>query len=160
MAEDTPEPTLLIRSAGHTIRPSQDDTAAIREAVAAITEIFQSLLRIAADDQTTAALLSAGNGEAHSPTPGDLQEITQRLHDALAELPGTKLNVDNLRDIQSDLDNHAGDMRQLFETHSEQVSPALTVTGALFAGLSDAAGALDQLVHLVEETIQKSGEGS
>jgi len=159
MVEDDRKSALVIRAGGRTIHPSPDDTGEIQEGVAAITEIFQSLLRTAAADQTIAALLSASNGEAYGVTHGDLQEVTQRLHDVLSALPGAELNVDNLGALQFDLDRHAETMRQSFEARSEQFTPALGVIGALFAGLSDAAGALDQLVHLLKEIVQKSGEG-
>jgi hypothetical protein len=72
IVEDNPKSALVISTGGRTIHPSADDTGEIQEAVAAITEILQSLLRIAANDQTIAALLSAGNGEADGVTPGEI----------------------------------------------------------------------------------------
>ena len=166
MAADDPESNFVIRAKARAISPSRDDTEQIWDALGAVVEIFESLIQIAADDRTAAALLAEGNGEAHQATPGDLEEIAQRLHVTLAALLGNELNVDGLEAIASDLDQQAASMRQSFEARSEQFTPrpveeagALSVTGALFAGLSDAAGALDQLVGLLEEVIHQSGEG-
>jgi hypothetical protein len=166
MAADDTVSDLVIRAKGHTITPSRDDTLRIRDAVGIVTEIFESLIQVAADDRTASALLSAGNGEAHGPTPGDLEEIAQRLHETLAALLVYELDVDGLEASASVLDQHAASMRQSFEARSEQFTPrpveeaeALSVTGALFAGLSDAAGALDQLAGLLEEVVHQSREG-
>ena len=53
----------------------------------------------------------------------------------------------------------------LFEARAEQFTPrpveeagSISVAGVLFAGLSDAAGVLKQLLGLLEEVAQQSGE--
>ena len=52
MATDDPESTLVIRAKGRVISPSRDDTEQIRDAVVVVTEVFESLIQIAADDRT------------------------------------------------------------------------------------------------------------
>jgi hypothetical protein len=150
MTTDDPESSFVIRAKGRTVSPSRDDTEKIRDAVGVMAEIFESLIQIAADDRTAAALLSGGNGEAHGPTPGDVEEIAQRLREALASMQGEELDVDGLEAIASDLDQHAAAMRQSFQARSEQFTPrpveeagALSVAGVLFAGLS---------AHLIRRT--------
>lgn len=166
MAEDNPKSALVIRAGGRTIHPSRDDTEQIRDAVVVVTEIFQSLIEVTTDDRTAAGLRSSGNGEAQGPTPGDLQEIAQELSDGLTAFSGDELDADSLGKIAIDLEQRASGARNLFEARSEQFTPRpvdeaepIAVAGVLFAGLSDAAGALEQLLGLLEEVANQSGEG-
>lgn len=166
MAADDPESSLVIRAKGRAITPSRDDTEQIREAVVVVTEVLESLIRVAADDHTAAGLRAGGNGEAQGPASGDLQEISQELFEALKDLSGDELDADSLGRIAADLDERAADAKQLFEARSAEFTPRpvdqaepIAVAGVLFAGLSDAAGVLKQLLGLLEEVAQKAGEG-
>jgi hypothetical protein len=166
MAEDDPEGYLVIRAGGRTIHPSPDDTEQIWEAVVAVTEVFESLIEVAADERSAAGLRAGGNGEVQGPTPGDLQEMAQELSEALTAFSGNELNVDALRRIAADLHQRAAAARDLFEARSAEFTPrpveeaeSINVAGVLFAGLSDAAGVLKQLIGLLEEVAQQSGEG-
>jgi hypothetical protein len=166
MVEEDSESALLLRAAGRTIRPSPDDTQQIREAVAVVTEIFESLIQVATDDRTVAGLQAGGNGEALGPTPGDLQDIAQELSGALTALSDNDLDIDMLKTIAIDLKRHLTRARNLFEVRSEQFTSRpvdqaepTVIAGALFAGLSDAVGALSQLLELLEEVANQSVEG-
>jgi hypothetical protein len=166
MAEDDPKSALVIRAGGRTIHPSPDDIEQIREAVSVATEIFQSLIEVAIDDRTAAGLRAGGNGEAQGPIPVELQEIAQELSEALTAFSGEELDTDSLRQIATDLEQRANGARDLFEARSEQFTPRpvdqaepIAVAGVLFAGLSDAAGALEQLLGLLEEVAKQSGAG-
>lgn len=166
MTADEQKSRLAIRVRGHLFVPSPSDTEKIREAVGVVAEILESLIQIASDDRTIAALLSDGNGQAHGPTPADLQEIAQALHEGLTMLHGNELDFDGLEAAASDLDGYARAARQSFEARSQEFTPRaideagpLNVTGALFAGLSDAADAIEQLLGLLREIIQQAGGG-
>jgi hypothetical protein len=113
MAEDDPEGYLVIRAGGRTIHPSPDDTEQIWEAVVAVTEVFESLIEVAADERSAAGLRAGGNGEVQGPTPGDLQEMAQELSEALTAFSGNELNVDALRRIAADLHQRAAAARDL-----------------------------------------------
>lgn len=165
MIEDDPEPALVIRTGGRNIHPSPDDIEQIREAIVVATEIFGSLIKVAADDRTAAGLRAGGNGEAQGPTPGDLQDIAQELSQALTAFSGDELDPNSLRRIAADLDQRAADARHHFEARSERFTPRpvdqaepIAVAGVLFAGLSDAAGTLNQLLVLLDKIVSQSGE--
>lgn len=166
MAEDDPEGYLVIRAGGRTVHPSPDDTEQIWEAVVAVTESFESLIEVAAEERTAAGLRAGGNGEEHGPTPGDLQEITQELSEALTAFSGNELDADSLGRIAADLDQRVTEARQLLESRSAEFTPrpvdeaeSINVAGVLSAGLSDAAGVLKQLLGLLNEVANQSGEG-
>jgi hypothetical protein len=163
MAEDDPEAALLIRAGGRTIHPSPDDIAQIREAIEIVTETFESLIEVVTDERTAEGLRTGGNGEMQRLAPGDLQEIGGDLSKALTAFSGDELNIDSLEQISADLAHYAFEAREHFEGRSKQFSPRpadqgepIAVAGVLFAGLSDAAGALEQLLGLLEEVVKQS----
>jgi len=113
MTVDVP---FLIRAGEVVVSPSGDDIQEIRSAVEAAIEVLESLIRIAADDRTSAALMSEGNGEAHGPSPRDVQEISQRLHDGLSALTKREMDVEAIESVASDLDQFASSMKEGFVT--------------------------------------------
>ena len=130
-----------------------------------VTEIFESLIQVATDDRTVAGLQAGGNGEALGPTPGDLQDIAQELSGALTALSGNVLDIDGLGKVAIDLKQHLTRAQNLFEERSDRFTPRpvdqaepTVIAGVLFAGLSDAVGALSQLLGLLEEVANQSVE--
>jgi len=165
MVETNRDSALLLRAGGRNMHPSPNDIQQIRDAVAVVTENFESLVQVVTDDRTVAESRRDGNGEAQGLTPADLQDIAKELSDTLTALSREVLCVDTLREIAVDLDRYLTKAWRIFEVRSEQFTPRpadhaapAVIAGTLYAGLSDAAGAFSQLLGLLEDISVKSAE--